>query len=189
MNSFWARFRFLIFFIQASWLVAKKSGCYIYTELRPWAFVLSSGSSLHYIVTFYLFNYLLTGVNVFIVWTLSNSTKKFSKVFGDFNETRSLTEISFSRRTCFVPCQSRTSLFSFSYKFSDRRSMRSGNGKGQIEFPVRPGPTEKSFPIGRKSIVLCGCYAAKCNTNAKTNNIDAECNWIFNAKCNNYSKA
>ena len=45
--------------------MAKKSGFYIYTELRPWAFVLSSGSSLHYIVTFYLFNYLLTGVNVF----------------------------------------------------------------------------------------------------------------------------
>ena len=29
--------------------------------------------------------------------------------------------------------------------------------------------------------------AAKCNTNAKCNNIDAKCNKIFNAKCNNLS--
>ena len=31
------------------------------------------------------------------------------------------------------------------------------------------------------------CYAAKCNINAKCNNIDAKCNKIFNAKCNNLS--
>ena len=41
------------------------------------------GSSLHYIVTFYLFNFVLAGVNVFSVWTLLNSTKQFRKVFGD----------------------------------------------------------------------------------------------------------
>ena len=29
--------------------------------------------------------------------------------------------------------------------------------------------------------------AAKCNTNAKCNNIDAKCNKVFNAKCNNFS--
>ena len=29
--------------------------------------------------------------------------------------------------------------------------------------------------------------AAKCNTNAKCNDIDAKCNKIFNAKCNNHS--
>ena len=29
--------------------------------------------------------------------------------------------------------------------------------------------------------------AAKCNTNAKCNNIDAKCNKIFNAECNNLS--
>ena len=29
--------------------------------------------------------------------------------------------------------------------------------------------------------------AAKCNTNAKCNNIDAKCNKMFNAKCNNLS--
>ena len=28
---------------------------------------------------------------------------------------------------------------------------------------------------------------AKCNTNAKCNNIDAKCNKVFNAKCNNFS--
>ena len=28
--------------------------------------------------------------------------------------------------------------------------------------------------------------AAKCNTNAKCNNIDAECNKVFNTKCNNF---
>ena len=28
--------------------------------------------------------------------------------------------------------------------------------------------------------------AAKCNTNAKCNNIDAKCNKLFNAKCNNF---
>ena len=28
---------------------------------------------------------------------------------------------------------------------------------------------------------------AKCNTNAKCNNIDAKCNKMFNAKCNNLS--
>lgn len=59
------------------------------------------------------------------------------------------------------------------------------NGK----FPVRPGPTRKVFPSDEQSIVLCVCYAAKCNTNAKNDNIDAECNTILNAKCNNYSKA
>ena len=31
------------------------------------------------------------------------------------------------------------------------------------------------------------CYAAKCNTNAKCNNIEAKCNKMFNAKCNNPS--
>ena len=45
---------------------------------------------------FYLFNYVLAGVNVFIVWTLSNSTKKISESFWRSNETRSLTEISSS---------------------------------------------------------------------------------------------
>ena len=29
--------------------------------------------------------------------------------------------------------------------------------------------------------------AAKCNTNAKCNNIDAKCYKVFNAKCNNFS--
>ena len=29
--------------------------------------------------------------------------------------------------------------------------------------------------------------AAKCNTNTKCNNIDAKCNKVFNAKCNNFS--
>ena len=29
--------------------------------------------------------------------------------------------------------------------------------------------------------------AAKCNTNARCNNIDAKCNKIFNAECNNLS--
>ena len=29
--------------------------------------------------------------------------------------------------------------------------------------------------------------AAKCNTNAKCNNIDAKCNKIFNPECNNLS--
>ena len=29
--------------------------------------------------------------------------------------------------------------------------------------------------------------AAKCNANAKCNNIDAKCNKVFNAKCNNFS--
>ena len=29
--------------------------------------------------------------------------------------------------------------------------------------------------------------AAKCNTNAKCNNIDTKCNKVFNAKCNNFS--
>ena len=33
------------------------------------------------------------------------------------------------------------------------------------------------------------CYAAKCNTNAKCNNIDANCNKVFNAKCKNVSDA
>ena len=33
---------------------------------------------------------------------------------------------------------------------------------------------------------LRDCYAAKCNTNAKCNNIDAKCNKVFNAKCNNF---
>ena len=28
--------------------------------------------------------------------------------------------------------------------------------------------------------------AAKCNTDAKCNNIDAKCNKVFNAKCNNF---
>ena len=31
------------------------------------------------------------------------------------------------------------------------------------------------------------CCAAKCNINAKCNNIDAKCNKMFNAKCNNLS--
>ena len=29
--------------------------------------------------------------------------------------------------------------------------------------------------------------AAQCNTNTKCNNIDAKCDKVFNAKCNNFS--
>ena len=37
-------------------------------------------------------------------------------------------------------------------------------------------------------IIAANCNInAKCNTNAKCNNIDAKCNKIFNAECNNLS--
>ena len=42
----------------------------------------------------------------------------------------------------------------------------------------------------RKNVVLTQTViriAAKCNTKAKCNNIDAKCNKIFNAECNNLS--
>ena len=49
---------------------------------------------------------------------------------------------------------------------------------------------QKCMPVTPQNVILTQNVirvAAKCNTNARCNNIDAKCNKIFNAECNNLS--
>ena len=48
---------------------------------------------------------------------------------------------------------------------------------------------EARLPLEKLTKCRTFLIAAKCNTNAKCNNIDAKCNKVFNAKCNNFSNA
>ena len=74
------------------------------------------------------------------------------------------------------------------------KSTKEGKGKGAPAlragvFVIRP-PFSQLIRLCHCQYVTnhkYGCYAAKCNTNAKCNNFDAKCNKIFNAECNNLS--
>ena len=49
-------------------------------------------------------------------------------------------------------------------------------------------PQDLSLVTPRNVIIAAKCNInAKCNTNTECNNIDAKCNKIFNAECNNLS--
>ena len=116
------------------------------------------GSSLHYIVTFYLFNNVLAGVNVFIVWTLLYSTKKFRKVFGDLMKRALWPKFPFLEGRVSGPGQLVVkhlySVLAINSRIEGLCAQETVMAKLNGKFPVRPGPTEKSFPIGKQSIVL-----------------------------------